>query len=325
MINAKLHRKWQLPVRWFALGLLLVIALFGASPSGLAAEGDEAEPEYSRDGADACLRCHDEDSDFPVLSILKTPHAVAADSRTPFARKSCESCHGPGADHAKRVRFGQERPPIPAFGKNAMWSEEKQNGICLDCHQRDQQMHWQGGTHQRSEVACADCHKVHVTEDPVTVAKEEARVCYDCHRNIQSEAHQMSSHPMKFGEIACSDCHEPHGSLNEAMLKEMTSNDTCYGCHAEKRGPFLWEHAPVADDCTSCHQPHGSNQPALLTQRPPLLCQQCHSRAGHPSIAQTPDGLPAGNSSGFLLGGSCLNCHSQVHGSNHPSGANLSR
>jgi len=32
-----------------------------------------------------------------------------------------------------------------------------------------------------------------------------------------------------------------------------------------------------------------------------------------------------GGTSRFLLGGSCLNCHSQVHGSNHPSGYQLMR
>ena len=34
---------------------------------------------------------------------------------------------------------------------------------------------------------------------------------------------------------------------------------------------------------------------------------------------------PIGTPSRFLLGQSCLNCHSQVHGSNHPSGSKLMR
>jgi len=56
-----------------------------------------------------------------------------------------------------------------------------------------------------------------------------------------------------------------------------------------------------------------------------LLCQQCHSQIGHPSVAFTTQGLPNANPSGFLLAGSCMNCHSQVHGSNHPSGVKLMR
>ena len=60
------------------------------------------------------------------------------------------------------------------------------------------------------------------------------------------------------------------------MLAQLTLNDNCYTCHAEKRGPFLWEHEPSSEDCGICHRPHGSLHPALLTSRPPLLCQQCH-------------------------------------------------
>jgi hypothetical protein len=63
----------------------------------------------------------------------------------------------------------------------------------------------------------------------------------------------------------------------------------------------------------------------MLTSRAPLLCQSCHSQSGHPSIAYDADGLPAGTPSQFLLGQSCMNCHVQVHGSNHPSGSKLMR
>ncbi len=109
------------------------------------------------------------------------------------------------------------------------------------------------------------------------------------------------------------------------LLLKPTLNETCYTCHAEKRGPFLWEHAPVAENCTNCHTPHGSIHPTLLVKRAPLLCQQCHSQSGHPSVARTGAGLPGGSPSGFLLAGACINCHSQVHGSNDPSGVKLMR
>jgi hypothetical protein len=40
----------------------------------------------------------------------------------------------------------------------------------------------------------------------------------------------------------------------------------------------------------------------------------------------TPQGLAGGRSpSTLLVGGGCVNCHSQVHGSNHPSGRDLMR
>ncbi|WP_435099465.1 DmsE family decaheme c-type cytochrome [Arhodomonas sp. AD133] len=292
---------------------------------GMAAEDEKGPPPHTRQGADTCLKCHDETSEFPVLSIFRTPHAVTADERTPFANRQCESCHGPGGEHGKRLRFGEDRPPIPAFGENSLWSQKRESGICLECHRESERMHWQGSIHQRYEVGCTSCHTVHSERDPVTVTERQPNVCFDCHVRQRSQAFQASSHPIRRGQMDCTGCHQPHGALTASMLSRPTVNETCYGCHAEMRGPFLWEHAPVAEDCTNCHRPHGSNHPALLNKRPPLLCQQCHSRAGHPSIGRTGDALPGRRPSGFLLGGSCTNCHSQVHGSNHPSGANLSR
>jgi DmsE family decaheme c-type cytochrome len=110
------------------------------------------------------------------------------------------------------------------------------------------------------------------------------------------------------------------------MLNKATVNQTCFTCHAEKRGPFLWEHAPAVEDCTLCHSAHGSPYQPLLKKSAPLLCQQCHQAAGHPSVPRTTAGLGNGAApSGFLLAGACLNCHSQVHGSNHPSGVKLMR
>jgi hypothetical protein len=63
----------------------------------------------------------------------------------------------------------------------------------------------------------------------------------------------------------------------------------------------------------------------MLSMRAPMLCQSCHSQAGHPSVPQDARGLPGNVPSALLLGQSCLNCHDQVHGSNHPSGSKLMR
>jgi DmsE family decaheme c-type cytochrome len=111
------------------------------------------------------------------------------------------------------------------------------------------------------------------------------------------------------------------------MLAKPTINQTCFGCHAEKRGPLMWEHAPVVEDCSLCHSSHGSLRQALLNKSPPLLCQQRHSAAGHPAAARNGAALPGAGGGGeiFLVAGSCTNCHSQVHGSNHPAGAKLMR
>lgn len=288
------------------------------------ADADQAT-EYTKKGADTCLKCHDEDSEFPVFSIFKTKHAQPADKRTPFAGLQCESCHGPGAKHSRKIRKGEIRPPIINFGDKSALSPERQNRVCLECHEKQGRIAWKGSVHESGEVACTNCHGIHASRDKVLAAKGQAEVCFNCHRKERAEFYKPSVHPVRFGQMACSDCHNVHGSITDSLLARPTLNETCYTCHAEKRGPFLWEHAPVPEDCTLCHAPHGSVHPALLTKRPPLLCQQCHSQAGHPSFALTGAGLPGGTPSGFLLAGSCLNCHVQVHGSNHPSGVKLMR
>ncbi|MBT8039079.1 MAG: cystathionine beta-synthase, partial [Gammaproteobacteria bacterium] len=112
---------------------------------------------------------------------------------------------------------------------------------------------------------------------------------------------------------------------HDYLLTEDNLNDTCYTCHAEKRGPYLWEHAPATEDCSLCHASHGSIHPASLNRRPPLLCQTCHSAAGHPAVGYTGDDIGNTAQQRFLLSRSCMNCHSQVHGSNHPSGSSQVR
>jgi DmsE family decaheme c-type cytochrome len=285
----------------------------------------DAEVPYSRSGADTCIACHGEDQG--VMAVFKSPHGVPTDPRSPFGQGQlqCEACHGPGGAHAGRVRRGQERPMPIRFGSDSGTDIDVQNGMCLDCHTGNTGPAWHGSAHDDNEVACADCHDSHVAHDPVLQTASQPEVCFDCHKQQRSQALKPYSHPVADGKMACTGCHAPHGETTDSLLARQTLNDTCYECHAEKRGPYLWEHAPVVEDCSNCHDPHGSNHPAMLSKRAPLLCQSCHSQAGHPSVAYTDSGLADGSASQYLLGQSCTNCHTQVHGSNHPSGSKLMR
>jgi DmsE family decaheme c-type cytochrome len=191
----------------------------------------------------------------------------------------------------------------------------------MNCHARHVGLQWTGSAHQRNEVGCAACHSVHDRVDRVSVLTEQAEVCTGCHLRQRADSHKPYAHPVKSGIMTCTSCHNAHHSVNSALLKRNDLNELCWSCHAELRGPFLFEHAPVPEDCSLCHHVHGSIHPAMLTRRAPLLCQTCHSQAGHPSNNFTAGSI----SSVFVAGGSCLNCHRQVHGSNHPSGVKLMR
>jgi DmsE family decaheme c-type cytochrome len=319
MIHRKARAGWLV-----TLAALLPLAVLAQEASAPAKPAEDEQPGYSKRGADTCLGCHD---DEVATAVFKTKHGQPADARSPFGhgQLQCEACHGPGGAHTGRVKKGESRPPMIRFGAGSEASVSTQNGMCLSCHEGAMRESWHIGEHQAQGVGCADCHDSHVEKDPVLAVRTQPDVCYTCHQMQRTEHLKPFSHPVWREQMACTGCHQPHGTTAESLLVRHTVNDTCYDCHAEKRGPLLFEHAPVAEDCSICHAPHGSNHPGLLKARAPLLCQQCHSQQGHPSVPRGPDDLADGSASPFLLVGACMNCHTQVHGSNHPSGKNLMR
>jgi DmsE family decaheme c-type cytochrome len=288
-----------------------------------AEEPANASHKFSELGGDTCLTCHNDDR---MQQLFRTPHGQQVDPNAPFAYLQCESCHGPAAEHTARDITSKTHAPIINFGDNARSTIDEQNAVCTGCHNKDVGMQWAGSEHERNDVSCVSCHNIHETQDPVLSPAEEAKVCFTCHDQQRADSQKPSAHPVRSGVMSCSDCHNPHHSATDALLKRHDLNEMCWSCHTELRGPYLFEHAPVSEDCSLCHFSHGSIHPNLLVKRPPLLCQSCHSSRGHPSRAVTEDNLASGtNPSTFGVGASCMNCHSQVHGTNHPSGMTLMR
>jgi DmsE family decaheme c-type cytochrome len=295
---------------------------------------------YAAKGEATCLKCHDES---PVVDILNTPHAMKGDARTPFANHGCETCHGASPEHvasAAKVKEGEK--PVPAgllFKGPKAASIEQRNAVCEGCHENGNRINWHGSQHQRNDIACADCHTVHVKKDPVLVKESQAFKCFTCHAEQRAQSFQHSHHPVREGKVVCGDCHNPHGSPGPKLVKEFSVNETCYNCHAEKRGPLLFEHQPVREDCTTCHTPHGSSNNRLLSERLPYLCLGCHS--DDPNVvaapgtrvssigwfgggASIPGHAPVSTgviNSPYLQYRACMNCHQMIHGSNSPNGA----
>lgn len=299
------------------LPLLLVVVLAQGASRAVAAENNTVTVE-------ACLRCHDEPT---VNGVLHGAHMVKADARTGVAELGCQNCHGDSLEHMARVGPSAIRsPPSRVFSGPRASPVEIRNEACLGCHQGGTALHWQGSQHAASDVACSSCHISHQVRDAVLAKDTQPQVCFGCHADRRADALKPSHHPVLEGRMACGDCHSAHGSVGPTLLRAATVNDACVGCHDEKRGPFLFEHAPVQEQCTICHTPHGSVQASLLRQRAPYLCQDCHDSSTHNSQPFSASNLPGGAVPGrqLVLRG-CLNCHSAIHGSNHPSGVRLSR
>lgn len=253
-------------------------------------------------GTQTCGTCHEDQ----VKAFAATPHAQSA--------LGCEGCHGPGQAH---VDGGGDKTKIRNF-KTLTPSES--SAVCLTCHNKGMQSQWIGSTHDSRKLACVTCHDPHPkgAVPKALLRKPEFDLCTSCHLQRKAQLFRSGHMPMREGKMNCTSCHNPHGSTGPAMLLQNSVNENCYSCHAEKRGPFLWEHAPVRENCLTCHDPHGSIQDNLLRMRPPILCQQCHTDTRHPSQIHTP-------ADRFAFNHGCVNCHAMIHGSNSPSGQRFER
>ncbi len=275
-----------------------------------------------------CTACHDENATPGVLTIGQRKHGTRADGRTP----SCTTCHGASERHMSSP--ADTKPDVVFKGARAAKSDAI-NATCLNCHNGGKRMHWATSRHQEVGVACTNCHSVHSPTDAVQSRITQPEVCFNCHKQQRTEVNKVSHHPIPEGKMACSDCHNPHGSAGPKNLKRDSVNETCYQCHMEKRGPFVHEHEPVMENCAICHNPHGTTQEFMLKARPPFLCHQCHTPHGG-NVGQLPGqgqdtrlggatpllSATTGGKSGlnYFMARGCVNCHTEVHGSNNPSG-----
>jgi DmsE family decaheme c-type cytochrome len=329
-------RKWSdgFPARWLVTALVLLwataVGLAAASvrlsavqangtltraaspPATTASATTPAVQETGFVGDETCTTCHEAEG----VSLRRTLHGKAQNTRTPAAKEghACETCHGPGQKH---VDTG-DKANIRRF---TALSAKDVNTTCLGCHNKGGHVNFEGGMHDARNVSCATCHSVHSPKSERAQLKTATAVqtCETCHKQEAMKVKKSGHMPVREGKMDCTTCHNPHGSTNVRMLKTgNTINETCASCHAEKRGPFLWDHAAGRENCASCHDPHGSNNDRMLVAKDPMLCQRCHVSSRHPATIY--DGTQIAAASNRAVGRSCVNCHSQIHGSNHPAG-----
>jgi DmsE family decaheme c-type cytochrome len=264
--------------------------------------------------SEACIECHE----AQAIPIERTYHGTT--------EQKCLDCHATGAaEHIQIARERQEAGPMQSFEK---MKASEVSETCLKCHEKARQANWTGGVHDRRDVSCISCHSVHNFQSVKAQLKtaRDSETCATCHPAIRAKSLRTSHHPVREGKMSCASCHNPHDSTAPKMISAGWVNEKCLECHTEKRGPFLWEHAPVRENCLNCHDPHGSNYDKMLVSKLPYLCQRCHLNTRHPgTLYDARNAVAAISPSNRAVEHSCKNCHQNVHGSNHPSGPYLGR
>jgi predicted CXXCH cytochrome family protein len=333
--------KYAVVASWMIGALLLIVPGSLSKPD--AARVDAAQnsaPSNSSDyvGSDTCMACHE----AQFKSFSKTTHARLTKANWKAERQGCESCHGPGKAH---VEGGGDKTKIRTFEAE---TAKQISETCLGCHAgKEEHNNFRRGEHWRNDVGCTDCHSPHASSDPPVepkndgssslhpvgpfaahasdfvpkrmLKKHEAQLCMTCHNETKSQFNRPFHHKVLEGAMKCSDCHNPHGGFELKQARLATGADAaCFKCHADKQGPFVFEHAPLkVEGCAACHDPHGSANPKLLKRSSVAqLCIECHSNTGtlpgedFSGAAQVPHDLSNPRYR------NCTICHSKIHGSN---------
>ena len=173
-------------------------------------------------------------------------------------------------------------------------------------------------------LACTNCHTVMRNVTPkfkLVKTATEMETCFQCHK-LQRAQMQRSSHmPLREGKMTCSNCHNPHGSVNgtEAMINAaFDQRQLLQVPRREARTDAVRARAGARE---LPQLPRGARLeprvPAEGRSGPGCAPSATPSRtAVRPRLARSANSI-------YAVGHSCNNCHSQIHGSNSPSGALL--
>jgi tetratricopeptide (TPR) repeat protein len=225
----------------------------------------------------SCFSCH--------VSQLATNYEPSADSyRTMWAEPgvSCETCHGPAAEHVRVFRALRpgETAPDPKIVSAKSLTVEERNDLCAACHAKASPLWTSFGPGDRF----FDHFDLVALESPDYYPDGR-----DLGENYTFTSWRMSP-CVKSGKLDCIHCHTSSGRFRFADRP----NDACLPCHAERvRTVADHSHHPAesaGSRCIACHMPmtefarmrrsdHSMRPPspgATLEFGSPNACTSCH-------------------------------------------------
>jgi predicted CXXCH cytochrome family protein len=220
-----------------------------------------------------CARCHN-----TGLRVGYDPVQDRFETTIEERAVGCESCHGPAAAHAARMRAGEEESKQQSRRLRAA-SGERGFDVCAACHSR------------RSELDEAFLPGDRYLDHYLPRLPDETDVYY-ADGQVRGENFVGTSFlgSRMHGEgVVCGDCHEPHSGT---LLRE--GDALCLDCHSERPGFTPHANHPAKSEgarCVNCHMPttvymqrdprrdHGFliPDPALTRELGiPNACNRCH-------------------------------------------------
>jgi predicted CXXCH cytochrome family protein len=138
-----------------------------------------SDSEYVGD-VKVCAKCHE---DY-IHTFEKTTHSkrFTTHPENSLQERYCEACHGPQSKHVQRPRVPEFRLSLKPDGP---LTQKQRDSVCLQCHEKGERMHWQGSTHEMSEIGCSNCHYLSEPRSPkaLLINKDPKMVCTQCHKD----------------------------------------------------------------------------------------------------------------------------------------------
>jgi tetratricopeptide (TPR) repeat protein len=225
-----------------------------------------------------CFNCH--------VSELSTNYDLSTDTyHTTWAEPgiSCESCHGPGAEHARVMEAGVEGHTSKDIKliRTKEFTAGQMNDMCATCHAKLVPL----------STSFLPGDKFFDHYDVITLEHQDY---YPDGRDL-GENYTYTSWLMspcaKSGKLDCNHCHTPSGRMR---FQGDQSNQSCMPCHEKyvKNPMEHGHHQPGSkgNECITCHMPmtrfaamgrtdHSMLPPTPVTTiafKSPNACNLCH-------------------------------------------------
>lgn len=197
--------------------------------------------DFSRAVNARCLECH---ASY-IQSLSSDPQANLFDPASLVPGISCESCHGPGADHVAH----ESNPSSAMAGTDgyailnpAKFNRDRQVDQCALCHD---------GTQSRELAPAFSYRPGKPLDDYLAVDIHDISDQPDVHGN-QVELLKKSRCYLSSPSMSCATCHNVH----EPERPASSYSDRCLACHQVQACKVFHKlRGKIAGKCIDCHMP----------------------------------------------------------------------